>query len=246
MKKFLLLLLLSNFSLIHSQIAVTAVSNNINCNGDANGMININAAGGTAPYIYSLIQNGTMIFGPSPTGYFIGLSSGIYTIKVDDALTNSGITIVTITEPSALFCSVNVNNDSATALTSGGTPPYSYSIDGNTYLVSNVFNFLSSGIHTLIVQDSNGCFSSHSFTIPTLSTSTFDNFHFTSNSNLFSFSNGTKIENLFVYNILGEKILSKNINESSSQIDFSTLTKGIYFVKLSSGNEEKTIKISKN
>lgn len=248
MKKFLLLLLLSNSSLIYSNLNVSLiVTHTISCYDSNDGQLTAIVNGGSGTYSFSL--DGVSI---SSSGVFSNLSPGTYQVTVTDTITNetANSNLSSLTYPSPIACTgfenVLENFGYVTVTAIGGTPPYQYSMNGITFQNSSSFTFFNIGTYTILIKDSYGCLCTYTFTNTTLSTSTFDNFHFTSNSNLFSFSNGTKIENLFVYNILGEKILSKNINESSSQIDFSTLTKGIYFVKLSSGNEEKTIKISKN
>ncbi len=46
---------------------------------------------------------------------------------------------------------------SATAFVTGGTGPYTYSLDGNTYQVSNVFLNLPAGIYSGYVKDSKTC-----------------------------------------------------------------------------------------
>ncbi len=250
MKKILLLLLLLNFSLMHSQI-ITNIVTSINCNGDNNGSISVITTGGTPPFTYFLMTGGsTIVSGPSSIGVFTNLPAGVYTTMVVDATTSSDTEIAVITEPTVLLCSTTITGDSVTGSANGGTSPYFYTIDGMSFHASGTFTSLSTGNYTLTVEDSNGCFCNSSFTIPVLSyaTSKFDNFNFSFNSNtsLFSFSNNSTIEDLTVYSILGEKVISKNINSSSSQLDLSNLSKGIYLVKFSTENQEKTVKIIRN
>jgi gliding motility-associated-like protein len=49
------------------------------------------------------------------------------------------------------------NNGVITITASGTTPPYTYSLDGNTYVSNNVFNGLAAGIFQVFVKDANGC-----------------------------------------------------------------------------------------
>ena len=249
MKKILLLLLLSNFSLIYSQ-TITTLVNNVTCNGNNNGVITAIATGGTPPYTYFLLTGGTIFSGPSSGGVFTNLPAGVYTVMVVDATTSSDTEIAVITEPPVLLCSATVTGDSVSASVSGGTPLYLFSIDGITFQTNNTFSFLLSGTYTMYVRDVQGCIATQNFTIPVLSnaTSKFDNFNFSFNSNtsLFSFSNNSTIEDLTVYSILGEKVISKKIDLSSSQLDLSNLSKGIYLVKFSAENQEKIVKFIKN
>ncbi|MDI1256350.1 MAG: choice-of-anchor J domain-containing protein [Flavobacterium sp.] len=48
-----------------------------------------------------------------------------------------------------------------------------------------------------------------------------------------------------VFNMLGQQVFSKSVNATSTQLDLSTLSTGTYVVKVTSGNEVKTIKIAK-
>lgn len=53
------------------------------------------------------------------------------------------------------------------------------------------------------------------------------------------------IENVSVLNVLGQKVLTKNINATQGNIDLSQLNAGTYFVKVTSGDASKTLKIIK-
>lgn len=48
-----------------------------------------------------------------------------------------------------------------------------------------------------------------------------------------------------VFNMLGQKIASKNVNEISTTIDMSNLASGSYFVKVNAANGSRTIKVMK-
>jgi hypothetical protein len=49
-----------------------------------------------------------------------------------------------------------------------------------------------------------------------------------------------------VFNMLGQKIASKNVNEISTTIDMSNLASGSYFIKVKAENGSRTIKVLKN
>jgi uncharacterized repeat protein (TIGR01451 family) len=57
--------------------------------------------------------------------------------------------------------------------------------------------------------------------------------------------NSNIIDTIIVNNILGKTILSKEINSFSSEIDLSNVSKGIYFIKIKSGELESVMKIVK-
>jgi|GEM_PF-767588 len=100
-----------------------------------------------------------------------GLSGGIYMVTVSDC---NGCTITgsyTISEATALTCSVastNVNcaggaDGTATASVLGGTPPYSYL--WNTGAVTSGIVNLSAGTYTVTITDANSCTTTCSATL---------------------------------------------------------------------------------
>jgi gliding motility-associated-like protein len=129
------------------------------CNGATNGIINIAATNGTPGYQYS--NDNGVTYQPGST---FNVAAGTYSIKVKDA--NSCIVTLnaTITEPTALNVTATTTNASCnggadgtiTAVGSGGTASYSYSIDGTNFVATNLFNVLP-GNYTISVKDANGC-----------------------------------------------------------------------------------------
>src|SRR5204862_6240367 len=118
-------------------------------------------SGGSEPYTYTI--DGTT-FGAS--GTFSNLDAGSYTITVKDANGCSTTQPVTITEPaSALGSSISSQTNvgcfggstgSVTVAGSGGTAPYTYSIDGTNFGNSGTFSNLAAGSYTITVKDDNG------------------------------------------------------------------------------------------
>ncbi|MEA1897285.1 MAG: gliding motility-associated C-terminal domain-containing protein, partial [Bacteroidota bacterium] len=138
----------------------------ISCNGLNDGTITIVVSGGIAAYEYSI--DGGVTFS-SNGGSFSGLTAGIYDIAVRDLnlCVTPGSTISLI-EPSPLnidsVITIDVlcfggNDGQITITASGGTPPYSYSVDGGIIYFSNggIFNTLSAGNYDVVVRDANGC-----------------------------------------------------------------------------------------
>jgi uncharacterized repeat protein (TIGR01451 family) len=75
----------------------------------------------------------------------------------------------------------------------------------------------------------------------------FENFNFYPNpvKNTLTISNASTINNLEITSVLGQKMLSKKVNELHTEINLSSLSNGIYFVKVTSEGQEKTVKIIK-
>ncbi|MES2514474.1 MAG: T9SS type A sorting domain-containing protein [Bacteroidota bacterium] len=154
MKKLLLLTaMVFMYLFTFSQISITSTQNNVSCFGGSNGAINITINGGTAPYSY------TWTTGAVNTNPITGLSAGVYTVVVMDALGGLNSQTITITEPTQLVASAFgwpdcFGNGSGSVNAFGGTPAYTYSwSNGST--ASNTF--LNVGSHTVTVTDANGC-----------------------------------------------------------------------------------------
>ena len=118
--------------------------------------------GGAAPYIYSF--NGSTF---SSTTTYNNLGTGTYSLTVKDANGCEFVApAVVLSSPNAPTA-VNVTetdpgcgqtNGSITIGTvTGGTAPYSYSLNGATFSSITNFTNLSSGNYTITVKDVNGC-----------------------------------------------------------------------------------------
>ncbi|ALI98382.1 T9SS type B sorting domain-containing protein [Rufibacter tibetensis] len=152
-----------------SNLAASTVSSTC---GASNGALTItNVTGGTSSYTYS--KDG-VTFQTSAT--FTNLLAGTYTITVKDA---NGCTfarafaVTNITGPTAVAAtsspaSCNDNDGSITVgNVSGGTAPYTYSINGTTFQAGTTFTALASGTYTVTAKDANGCLTTASVTIQT-------------------------------------------------------------------------------
>ncbi len=75
----------------------------------------------------------------------------------------------------------------------------------------------------------------------------FNNFHFYPNpvKDLLTIVNGQEIAGITVSNMLGQQVLTTELNASVVLVDFSTLSSGMYLVEVRSGSNAKTFKIVK-
>lgn len=58
-------------------------------------------------------------------------------------------------------------------------------------------------------------------------------------------SNNSVIENIEITSILGQKMMSIKVNDLQTELNISELSNGVYFLKISSEDQEKTVKIVK-
>ena len=138
-------------------------SYDISCFGGNNGALTVNISGGTSPYniSWSNGQNGTVIN---------NLSAGHYSAMITDFNNCNTQILDSITEPTEILIVINtvdattgMNNGSAVALVSGGTPPYTYVWSNGGYN-SSIFN-LGAGVYNITVTDNNQCQKSNSAVI---------------------------------------------------------------------------------
>ena len=75
----------------------------------------------------------------------------------------------------------------------------------------------------------------------------FGNFSYYPNpvKNSLFISNTSTIDSIEITSVLGQTMLSKKVNELQTEINLSELSNGIYFVKVTSEGEEKTVKVIK-
>lgn len=82
-----------------------------------------------------------------------------------------------------------------------------------------------------------------------LSNSDFDNSNFSAYPNpvkdVLNISYTTEISSVRVINMIGQEVLSKNINATSSQVDMSQLSAGTYIINVTVGDAIKTLKVVK-
>jgi gliding motility-associated-like protein len=143
---------------------VTSANTDILCKGASTGAIDITAAGGTAPYSYAWTGTGVVAGAEDQ----VGLAAGAYTVVVTDAGGCVSVPyVVTLTEPAipvsgSIITQSNVttfggNNGSVEVAGSGGTGPYTYSLNAGPFQPSGIFGTLTAGTYVVTVRDNILC-----------------------------------------------------------------------------------------
>ena len=135
------------------------------CHGDSNGIITVNATGGTGTITYTWPG---AVAGATDTA----LAAGSYTVTATDSLGCSATMTYTITQPLAITFgnsivdSITCNgaaNGSITVVASGGTGSFTYS--WTNQLTGASITGLGAGQYCVTVTDSLGCSASTCFTL---------------------------------------------------------------------------------
>lgn len=138
-------------------LSITSLENDVLCNGNNTGSINVTVTGGTLPYNYQW-NNG------SNTQDINGLTAGNYSLTVTDnnacldsisvliSQPNEALSVMTEATPASCY---GANTGSIIALITGGTSPYQY--NWSTGATSPALSDLVAGVYTITVTDAHGC-----------------------------------------------------------------------------------------
>ena len=161
-------------TLTHPTELTATVTNetSVLCFGDANGSGTVTPNGGTAPYTVSIDDNVTTYNVAADENYtFTQLAAGEYTVLITDANACHETTTLTVTSPEQLQMSAGTitmplcnhgDEGSAIVNVTGGTLPYTLSVNGTETATMNVegdqqISDLAAGTYTILAVDSNGC-----------------------------------------------------------------------------------------
>ena len=139
-----------------SQLSISQEVESVSCNGGNDGSISVEVTGGFPSYSFSWSSMGNTVFGSTD---LFDLSSGIYTLNLEDANDCQRNFDIEILEPSALTASSIVENVScnggddgnATISIAGGVGPYAVNWQGADS------TSLSADTYEVIITDANSC-----------------------------------------------------------------------------------------
>ena len=138
-------------------VTVSPIVRNVICFGGNTGSIQMNAAGGTAPYVYNWTGGGNAQSRSN-------LPAGTYTVSVSDNSGCSTVASATVNQPSAALTATvttgNVNcygnnTGHANVVAAGGTQPYNFT--WNSGQTGSQIQNLTAASYAVSVIDANGC-----------------------------------------------------------------------------------------
>ena len=154
------------------------------CFGQATGSIRFNLVNSNGFQLtYFLIDSNGIEIATNTSGYFPGLNSGDYSVRINQRKGSAAcdyFETFTIDAPSSAISANSVLIQDYTCLqngsievqnVTGGTAPYSYSIDGINFIPdstpnANRFENLTNGTYTITIRDASSCnFTTNSITI---------------------------------------------------------------------------------
>ncbi|MBN4062031.1 PKD domain-containing protein [Bacteroidales bacterium AH-315-I05] len=157
------------FATVLEPLPLTTIIDTIRalCYGNCDGMGIAIPGGGTQPYSYQW----DTATGLQVTDTAFGLCIGDYHVTITDSLGCTLADSAVITQPPILSTATTVNNvtcfgfcnGTATAIPTGGTPPYGFTWNNGDTLI--LTDSLCSGAYSVSVTDDNGCFTQDSNTI---------------------------------------------------------------------------------
>ncbi|HLP20068.1 MAG TPA: gliding motility-associated C-terminal domain-containing protein, partial [Chitinophagales bacterium] len=222
-----------NLNLVPPPYSLNETHQNIPCAGDTSGSITITPVGGVPPYLaYWRHDNNltaTQITNIDTGEYVIYVFDSVFCLRIDTIHIDGAIPL-TVSNVSADVLCPGEANGSVDLTVSGGTPPYTFSWNGGTYLTGDI-NGLVAGTYIVIAADSNGCEIADTALIsdPPAITTQVD----ASDATCFGVANGSV--NLTVTNAVAPVVYNWNSGLYSSE-DLLNVAAGTYTVLLTDNN----------
>jgi len=218
---------------VFESLGASVGGTNVSCNSGNDGTATVTLTGGSGEVTF-LWSNGSTL------ATVTGLTAGTYTVTVSDVADCFVQLNIGITEPGLLVLGTTTTNSgcggvhdgTASAIPSGGTPPYSYLwSDGQT---TQVASGLAPGDYTVTATDALGCIMTGSATVTPLTiTITLSSPLYNGGFNVSCAGGNNGIANLTVENGLGP--FSYSWSNGSTTEDIGDISAGTYTVSVTNG-----------
>lgn len=221
-----------------------AINNDVDCNGNNTGSIDVTVTGGTPGYSYNWST-------ADITEDISNIPAGNYQLVVMDANSCTDTLNVIITEPTALATSYTttpetIGNDGTIDFSvTGGTPTYSY-VWSNSVTTQDQ-NGLAGGTYSVIVTDANGCIINDTVTVDSnigIEGITENQIRLYPNPAMaMIFIELNSAGHIEITEQRGRLVYEDKLYAGKNEISLTGFSQGVYVVKLKSGNDIITRKI---
>ena len=131
-----------------------------------------------------------------------------------------------------------------------GSGTYLYQLDNGEAQASNIFTGVSTGLHTVTINDANGCGSLIMSVDISLDTDQmlYNGLKVYPNpfNDLLTISSYNAVNSVIIYNLLGQAVYENATNGTEVRADLAKLANGVYLVKIKSGGQENIFKVVKD
>ena len=219
--------------------------------GANDGMASANGMGGTPGYNY--VWND---LGAQTNALATGLAPGPYTVTITDTngcigtlstIVNAGNCALSVTTTVVDESSLLAGDGSATVITVGGTPPFTYVWDDPAGQTNATATSLTPGTYVISLLDSAGCAAYGQAIVSTAVgiQSLEENIEFILypnplNNNAFFIQSEKLVRDIEVYNLTGQVLYERTLNteKGTIKIDLNNASAGIYLVRIRFENDQ--------
>lgn len=205
---------------------------NVSCNGEQNGSLNINLLNSTVGDVVLIFKEDVLVQNAAQ------LAVGQYNYKVIDSFNDVLLEdVFEITEPNILETEILLNNENQlVANVTGGTPPYTFLWNDGTETATIEMPITYD--YNLKVTDANECSSTVSLTFTDLdlqenSINTIKVFpNPVKKDELVCIVSSTKIKNVQLYAVDGSLVNNNSFTQNENRIELANLNAGLYILEV--------------
>ena len=231
----------STSAIIMEPDAINSNTNSVDasCYGYCDGIVSVNASGGTPPYSYSW-SNGNN-----------NLCAGFYNVTITDFNNCIAINSAIVNEPNPIL--INIWIDENNLVATSGFSSYQWYLSDGTLIpgaTSNIFEPSSIGEYYVMVTNNDCEETSYTIDYNISGLEILENkikIYPNPTNGIINIKTINDINNITILNYLGNQLLrveNKNNNQDIKRIDLSNFVKGIYFIQIEHNNQLSIFKIT--